>query len=75
MRRAIDTHLPHEPTRETRNHFRAEPNGLGEWDLREPPFRVFYDVYEDEQLVYVKAVVFKDRERTYRRGRRMDTHE
>ena len=59
---AIETMLPHEPLVPTRNRKRlaglvppwtAEPPV---WELRAGRFRVFYDVSEEEETVYVRAV-------------------
>jgi mRNA-degrading endonuclease RelE of RelBE toxin-antitoxin system len=71
----IEEQLSHEAARKTRNRFPAEPNSLGEWELRLPPHRVFYNVDQDERLVYVQAVIQKDRARTFRRGKEIDTRE
>lgn len=59
---AIETMLPHEPLVATRN--RKELAGLVPrwtaeppvWELRVGEFRVFYDVSEEEETVYVRAV-------------------
>jgi mRNA-degrading endonuclease RelE of RelBE toxin-antitoxin system len=75
VRDAVTQHLTHEPTRRTRNRFPAAPNSLGTWELRAPPYRVYYDVDEAPQRVVVRAVLLKERERAYRRGQRIDTHE
>jgi mRNA-degrading endonuclease RelE of RelBE toxin-antitoxin system len=59
---AIDEQLPHQPTTPTRNRkllqglqpsFECEPPI---WELRVGSYRVFYDVDEDSQTVYVRAV-------------------
>ena len=59
---AIDEHLAHEPTTETRNRKRLGENELSDWELRVQDFRVFYDVLiEDERgLVKIKAVGHKE---------------
>jgi mRNA-degrading endonuclease RelE of RelBE toxin-antitoxin system len=58
----IEKMLPHEPTVETRNRkqlvnlvppFEAVPPV---WELRIRDYRVFYDVSEQERIVYVRAV-------------------
>ena len=63
--RAIDEQLPHQPTVPTRNRkvlpvseasFAFEPPL---WELRVGDFRVFYDVDEGTQTVYVRAVCDK----------------
>jgi mRNA-degrading endonuclease RelE of RelBE toxin-antitoxin system len=61
---AIEGQLRHEAERQTRNRFRRrQPNPLSEWELREEPLRVFYDVEGD--MVYVRAIGIKRGERTY----------
>jgi mRNA-degrading endonuclease RelE of RelBE toxin-antitoxin system len=59
---AIDEQLSHQPTVATRNRkvlpvadasFAFEPPL---WELRVGDFRVFYDVEEDSQTVYIRAV-------------------
>lgn len=61
---AIENRLRHEPTRISRNRFqRRQPNPLSEWELREDPLRVFYDVEGD--TVYIRAIGIKRRDRTY----------
>jgi mRNA-degrading endonuclease RelE of RelBE toxin-antitoxin system len=67
--------LRHEPMKKTRNRFAAAPGAPGEWELRVQPFRVYYDVDEDEQVVAIRAVLYKPREKPYRRGRETSTRE
>jgi hypothetical protein len=59
---AVQTQLTHEPTRPTRNRkllvnlippWTAEPPI---WELRVGDCRVFYDVSEEEAVVYVRAI-------------------
>ena len=52
--------LKHQPAEETRNRKRLRPNQIAEWELRIDKFRVFYDVDEQEQLVKVEAVGYKE---------------
>jgi mRNA-degrading endonuclease RelE of RelBE toxin-antitoxin system len=72
---AIEMQLPHEPTVETRNRFRAEPNSLGDYELRVQPYRVYFDVDDESRRVVVQAVLYKPRETAYRRGKEIDTHD
>lgn len=59
---AIRQQLTHEPTIITRNRKRLEPLVPSFeavppiWELRVGEYRVFYDVDEDEKIVYVRAV-------------------
>lgn len=59
---AMERNLTHEPTRISRNRkmliglippWTAEPPV---WELRVGDYRVFYDVAEDERVVYIRAI-------------------
>jgi mRNA-degrading endonuclease RelE of RelBE toxin-antitoxin system len=59
---AIEEQLPHQPTVETKNRkpvpvtqasFRFEPPL---WELRVGAYRVFYDVDQAQEIVFVRAV-------------------
>jgi len=59
---AIGTHLSHEPTALTRNR-KLLVNLIPPWDavppiweLRVGEYRIFYDVSEEERIVYVRAI-------------------
>lgn len=70
LRRQIDEALAHEPLKDTINNGPMRPNSLdAQRRLRRHPFRVYYDVYPDELLVYVLAVCEKRGNRVVRRGR------
>ncbi len=56
---SIQEQLRHQPEQETRNRKRLRSNELAEWELRISTFRVFYDVDEENDLVKVKAVGYK----------------
>jgi mRNA-degrading endonuclease RelE of RelBE toxin-antitoxin system len=75
VREACRKQLANEPTKETRNRFRAGPNDLGEYELRVQPYRVYYDVDEAGHRVVVQAVLYKPRETAYRRGQEVSTRE
>ena len=55
----IEKQLKHEPATKTRNRKRLRPNKLAEWELRIDRFRIFYDVDDDEKIVKIIAVGFK----------------
>ncbi|TRZ98272.1 MAG: type II toxin-antitoxin system RelE/ParE family toxin [Nitrospiraceae bacterium] len=66
----IESQLPDEPTTPTRNRkllvglvppWTAEPPV---WELRVADYRVFYDVSDEEPVVYVRAVRRKPHGRT-----------
>jgi mRNA-degrading endonuclease RelE of RelBE toxin-antitoxin system len=70
LRRQIDEALTHEPLTDSTNNGPMRPNALdAQRRLRRHPFRVYYDVYPDEALVYVLAVCEKRGSRVVRRGR------
>ena len=62
---AIHQQLTYEPTVITRNRQLLEPlvpNFAAVppiWELRVGNYRIFYDVDEDEQIVYIRAVRYK----------------
>ena len=62
---AVDTQLPYEPTVETRNRKLMRPNPLAVYELCVQDLRVYYDVEEDEQIVVIRAVGRKIRNRVY----------
>ena len=57
----VDRQLRHQPTVETRNRKRMRPNPVAPWELRVATFRVYYDVMDAQQAVYVRAVGVKER--------------
>jgi mRNA-degrading endonuclease RelE of RelBE toxin-antitoxin system len=68
----IKAQLRYEPTVETRNRKRLEPNELAEWELRIGRFRVFYNVESDAQMIQVEAIGVKEGNLLFIRGRRVD---
>lgn len=69
---AVERNLTHEPTRTSRNRkmliglippWTAEPPI---WELRVGAYRVFYDVAEDERVVYIRAIRKKSAGQTTR---------
>lgn len=68
----IETHLPYEPTVQTRNRKQLRQSDVAEWELRIGRFRVFYNVYEEIQVVSVEAVGFKVVNLLFIRGQERD---
>jgi mRNA-degrading endonuclease RelE of RelBE toxin-antitoxin system len=66
----IGVQLRFEPTVETTNRKRLEPNDIAEWELRLGKYRVFYDVVEQVKIVAIQAVGFKLGNELYIRGER-----
>ncbi len=65
----IKTQLSHQPTVETRNRKRLRPNDVAEWELRINKIRVFYDIFEQGQIVKVEAVAYKQGNKLFLRGK------
>ncbi len=60
----VERQLTHHPTVETRNRKPMRPNPVAPWELRIGNLRVYYDVeHEPEDVVYVRAVGVKERNR------------
>jgi mRNA-degrading endonuclease RelE of RelBE toxin-antitoxin system len=61
--RAIHQQLTYEAETETINRKRLRDDGMGAgWELRVQPYRVYYDVEEETQTVWVVKIARKDRE-------------
>ena len=65
----IETVISLEPTTETRNRKRLRPNELAEWEVRIDDFRVFYDVDQENKLVNIAAVGYKEGSQLFIRGK------
>jgi mRNA-degrading endonuclease RelE of RelBE toxin-antitoxin system len=70
--KSIKEQLRYEPTVETKNRKRLDPNELAEWELRIGRFRVFYDVEIDALIVSIEAIGVKEGNLLFIRGRRID---
>jgi mRNA-degrading endonuclease RelE of RelBE toxin-antitoxin system len=66
---AVEVLLAFEPSLPSRNRKQLRPNELARWELRVGNFRVFYDVEEEERMVMVRGVGWKDRHRLLLRGK------
>lgn len=66
---ALELRLCHEAAVETRNRKRLRPNRLAEWELRWGRVRVFFDVEEEDRLIKVIAVGYKEGSRLFIRGK------
>lgn len=67
---AIRTQLPYEPTVETTNRFRRQPQEISEWELRVGVYRVFYNVEEMIEIVRIEGIGEKPNNTILFRGRR-----
>lgn len=70
--RRIEASLVHQPSVETRQRKPLRPNDLSAWELRVGAIRVFYDVDWQLEVVTIKAIGRKERDRLYVRARRYD---
>ena len=65
----LETVISLELTAETRNRKPLRPNELAEWEVRIADFRVFYDVDEENKLVKIAAVGYKEGSQLFIRGK------
>jgi len=72
IRDAIDTQLPYEPDRETKNRKRLQPNPLSDWELRVGDYRVFYDIDQTAKQVLIVAIGLKRGDKVTISGREYD---
>jgi mRNA-degrading endonuclease RelE of RelBE toxin-antitoxin system len=68
----IQEQLHHHPTEETRQRKKLRPNPLASWELRVREFRVFFDVNEQEQIVFIIAIGRKKHDILYIDGREFE---
>jgi mRNA-degrading endonuclease RelE of RelBE toxin-antitoxin system len=52
----IQKQLHRHPAEETRQRKKLRPNPLAPWELRVGEFRVFFDIDEQEQIVFIIAI-------------------
>ena len=69
---AIEIQLANEPTVETRNRKQLRPNELAEWELRVGSYRVFYDVFAEDEVVKVVAIGYKEGSVLYIHGEKYE---
>lgn len=68
----IEQQLRYEPTVETRNRKRMQPNEYAEWELRIGDFRVLYTVDEQVRIVEIQRIGEKRGNAFLFRGRKTD---
>jgi mRNA-degrading endonuclease RelE of RelBE toxin-antitoxin system len=56
---AIETQLPNQADRQTRNRKRLRPNDLASWEMRVGDSRVFYNIDTENDVVEIVAVGVK----------------
>jgi mRNA-degrading endonuclease RelE of RelBE toxin-antitoxin system len=66
--REIEDQLGYQPSQETRNRKKLRPNQLAEWELRIGGFRVFYDINEQDAIVSIEVIGYKEGSRLFVRG-------
>jgi mRNA-degrading endonuclease RelE of RelBE toxin-antitoxin system len=57
---AIKKQLTDEPFTQTKNRKPLRRNPLSRWELRVKKYRIFYDCSEDENVVEIKAIGYKE---------------
>ena len=62
---AIDSQLLYEPMVETRNRKLLRDNIYSRWELRVGKYRIFYNVNENEHIVDITAIGFKEHNKLF----------
>ncbi len=65
---AIERQLSGQAAQETRKRKRLRPNQLAEWELRVGDFRIFYDIDQDNAVVKIEAVGYKQGSKLFVHG-------
>lgn len=68
----IKLQLVHEPFTQTRNRKPLRTNPLSRWELRIEKYRVFYDESEDNRVVEIKAIGYKEHNRLFIGGKEFE---
>ena len=66
---AVDQQLLHAPMVESRNRKKLRENILSRWELRVDKYRVFYNVNENDGIVDITAVGYKEHNQLFIRGK------
>ena len=66
---AIDKQLAYEPMAETRNRKILRDNILLRWELRVDKYRVFYNVDENNRIVDITAIGYKEHNKLFISGK------
>lgn len=66
----VRAHLLDQPNVETKNRKLLRENVLSDWELRVRKYRVFYDIDENEKIVRIVAVGYKEHNDLYIEGRK-----
>lgn len=66
---ALDKQLLHAPMIESRNRKKLRENILSRWELRVDKYRVFYNVNENDGIVDITAVGYKEHNQLFIRGK------
>jgi mRNA-degrading endonuclease RelE of RelBE toxin-antitoxin system len=65
----VEEQLSWEPTKETMHRKPLRSNDLSKWELRIGNSRVFYDIDEDNKLVKIKAIGWKEHNTLFIKGK------
>ena len=65
----IQEQLYHRPAEETKQRKKLRPNPLAPWELKVREFRVFFDIDEQAQTVFIIAIGRKEHNTLYIGGR------
>src|SRR5437879_3535985 len=68
----IETRLRHEPLVPSRHRKLMRSKIISTWELRIADFRVYYDVDESAEMVFIRAIGIKLRDRVFIGGEEAD---
>jgi mRNA-degrading endonuclease RelE of RelBE toxin-antitoxin system len=68
---AIEIQLRHQPAEETKNRKKLRENVVANYELRIDDVRVFYNVYEDETIVDIIAIGWKEHSDLFIKGKKV----
>ncbi|MGE0086556.1 MAG: type II toxin-antitoxin system RelE/ParE family toxin [Desulfococcaceae bacterium] len=68
----IKKQLTYQPFEQTKNRKPLRRNPLSHWELRIDNCRIFYDSSEDENVVEIKAVGYKEHNRLFIDGKEFE---
>ncbi len=66
---AIKMQLPYEPLITTKNRKPLRENPLSRWELRVKHYRIFYDMDQENSIVEIKAIGYKEHNKLFFRGK------
>ncbi len=67
---SVRSQLIHQPNVETRNRKLLRESDLADWELKVRKYRVFYDLDQNQKIVRIVAVGYKEHNNLYIEGKK-----